>query len=90
MTRSHFWAKLIPVLLINCRTSLERVGLVPKNQVVTVKESLSLVKRILLSCANQLLRVQLLLEVGKSSLIHKVLQELLVTILSLFLLFSFS
>ena len=88
--RSHFWAKLIPVLLINCRTSLERVGLVPKNQVVTVKESLSLVKRILLSCANQLLRVQLLLEVGKSSLIHKVLQELLVTILSLFLLFSFS
>ena len=90
MTRSHFWAKLIPVLLINCRTSLERVGLVPKNQVVIVKESLSLVKRILLSCANQLLRVQLLLEVGKSSLIHKVLQELLVTILSLFLLFSFS
>ena len=90
MMRSHFWAKLIPVLLINCRTSLERVGLVPKNQVVTVKESLSLVKRILLSCANQLLRVQLLLEVGKSSLIHKVLQELLVTILSLFLLFSFS
>ena len=90
MRRSHFWAKLIPVLLINCRTSLERVGLVPKNQVVTVKESLSLVKRILLSCANQLLRVQLLLEVGKSSLIHKVLQELLVTILSLFLLFSFS
>ena len=84
------WAKLIPALLINCRTSLERVGLVPKNQVVTVKESLSLVKRILLSCANQLLRVQLLLEVGKSSLIHKVLQELLVIILSLFLLFSFS
>ena len=33
--------------------------------------------------ANQLLKVELLLEVGKSSLklIHKVLQELLVTIL---------